>query len=231
MKDKYKKEALEVIVKKSFSVREICRNLEMSQTGRNTVTIKKYITYHNIDVSHFLSSIEVLKQNHFKQTTPINEVFIQNSKYTNNTGLKKKIIDNQLIKYECQKCKNIGEWNGFPLTLHIDHISGINDDHRISNLRFLCPNCHSQTDTYSGKHLGQKALKNKERELNNGLTTKQILSFKKSRKIDRPNIEILNIQLKEGSFSSVGRIYNVSDNTIRKWCKSYGMSTKKDSYK
>ena len=41
------------------------------------------------------------------------------------------------------------------LSLQLDHINGINNDHRIENLRFLCPNCHSQTETYAGKNKGR----------------------------------------------------------------------------
>jgi RNA polymerase subunit RPABC4/transcription elongation factor Spt4 len=44
------------------------------------------------------------------------------------------------------------EWNGKVLTLQVDHINGVNDDHRLENLRFLCPNCHSQTPTYAGSN-------------------------------------------------------------------------------
>lgn len=51
-------------------------------------------------------------------------------------------------------CGNIGEWQGQKLVLQLDHINGKNNDHRIENLRFLCPNCHSITETYAGKNKG-----------------------------------------------------------------------------
>lgn len=51
------------------------------------------------------------------------------------------------IKHEC-KCGNAGEWHGQKLILEIDHIDGNWRDCRINNLRFLCPNCHSQTSTF-----------------------------------------------------------------------------------
>ena len=47
-----------------------------------------------------------------------------------------------------------GQWQGETLTLHVDHINGDFHDNGIENLRFLCPNCHSQTPTFAGKHKG-----------------------------------------------------------------------------
>jgi len=69
-------------------------------------------------------------------------------------AIRKTIIRDNLIPYECQECGNTGEYNGQPLALHLDHINGIKNDHTLSNLRFLCPNCHSQTDTYCGRNIG-----------------------------------------------------------------------------
>ena len=60
----------------------------------------------------------------------------------------------------CANCGNIGEWNGQSLTLQIDHINGINNDNRKENLRWLCPNCHSQTSTYTGKNKTKKEVIN-----------------------------------------------------------------------
>lgn len=77
--------------------------------------------------------------------------FIENSS-TNRNSIKRYIINHELLPYECSRCKNTGSWQGEIMTLHLDHINGINNDNRIENLRFLCPNCHSLTDSYNGKN-------------------------------------------------------------------------------
>lgn len=60
------------------------------------------------------------------------------------------------FEYVCQVCFLNPEWNGLPLVLHLDHINGNPADCRVENLRFLCPNCHSQTDTYAGKNMNKQ---------------------------------------------------------------------------
>ena len=82
----------------------------------------------------------------------LDEILIENSTYTNITSLKQRLINEKKLEYKCAKCGNTGEWNGEPLVLQLDHINGKHLDHRIENLRFLCPNCHSQTETFSGKN-------------------------------------------------------------------------------
>jgi len=72
--------------------------------------------------------------------------------------IRKQIVDENLLKYECAIC-SINEWFGQSISLHLDHINGINNDNRLENLRFLCPNCHSLTPTYCGKNNKSKPYK------------------------------------------------------------------------
>lgn len=55
--------------------------------------------------------------------------------------------------YKCEVC-GISDYNGRPITLQVDHINGNPGDHRPSNLQLLCPNCHSQTEFFSGANKG-----------------------------------------------------------------------------
>ena len=56
--------------------------------------------------------------------------------------------------YKCSCC-SISEWNGKSIVLEIDHIDGNSENNRPENLRFICPNCHSQTDTYKARNMGK----------------------------------------------------------------------------
>ena len=72
--------------------------------------------------------------------------------YATRASVRKAILEQNLIEYKCSVCGLQDEWNGSKISLHLDHINGENGDHRLENLRFLCPNCHSQTQTYVGKN-------------------------------------------------------------------------------
>jgi hypothetical protein len=72
-------------------------------------------------------------------------------KITSRAGMRKRILRENLMEYKCNEC-GISEWKGKKLSLHLDHINGDRWDHKIENLRFLCPNCHSLTETYTGKN-------------------------------------------------------------------------------
>ena len=65
--------------------------------------------------------------------------------------LKNRLIDSGIKKNECEICGTY-EWNGKQLNCELDHIDGNRTNHKLLNLRILCPNCHSQTDTFRSKN-------------------------------------------------------------------------------
>lgn len=81
----------------------------------------------------------------------LSKILVSNSSYKNMTRLKLRLQKELGLEYRCDNCK-ISEWLDKPISLQLDHINGINNDHRLENLRLLCPNCHSQTETFAGKN-------------------------------------------------------------------------------
>ena len=142
------------LIQNSYSYCDCAKKLGMSPYGENTSKqLKKRIAELDCDISHF-SSTKAAKEASTKYS--MEEILVENSSYTNRTRLKERLIKEKLLEYKCSICQNNGIWLNKELTLQLDHINGINNDNRIENLRFLCPNCHSQTDTYSGKNLLNK---------------------------------------------------------------------------
>lgn len=142
------------LVKDSFSIAELARKIGYKSKGGGVVKlIKEKIIELNLDITHFN---KYSKASLAKRNRPLEEILVENSNYTNNSSLKKRLLEEGLLKYECYEC-HISEWNGKPLSLQLDHINGNNSDNRLENLRFLCPNCHSQTETFSGRNASHKS--------------------------------------------------------------------------
>jgi hypothetical protein len=137
-----------VINNKSYS--DILRVIGLTpKGGTSSKLLKRRITELNINIEHFDTKKGVAPDS---RKYKLEDILIQDSTYQNITSLKRRLVSSGKLKYECAICKNNGEWQGQTLVLQLDHINGVNNDHRLENLRFLCPNCHSLTDTYAGKN-------------------------------------------------------------------------------
>ena len=62
-----------------------------------------------------------------------------------------RLLKSGIKDHKCEKCCNL-IWNGKPIPLELHHLDGNRFNHCIENLQLLCPNCHSQTDTYKSKN-------------------------------------------------------------------------------
>ncbi|MET0494590.1 MAG: hypothetical protein ABW000_15825 [Actinoplanes sp.] len=150
---KYTREMLSEAVAASTSMAGVLRYLGMPQNGGAHAHLRRRVDKLGIDTSHFLGSGHLRGVPHPSRRTAA-EILVLRPQ----TGSREKppALRRALTEigrpYLCAEC-GIGEtWNGRPLVLQVDHIDGQMWDCRPENVRFLCPNCHSQTATYAGRN-------------------------------------------------------------------------------
>jgi Zn finger protein HypA/HybF involved in hydrogenase expression len=149
MRYKTTKEQMEEIVKNSLSIADVCRALNISAIGGNYKTIKSKLILWDINTEHFTGAAWNIgdKFKPFGKVIPLSEILVENSTYTNNAKLKERLIKAGLKEDKCEEC-GLFEWRGKKLSIELHHDNGNNRDQRLENLKMLCPNCHSQTDTF-----------------------------------------------------------------------------------
>lgn len=147
MKTKYdwSKSRVEEAVRKSISYVEALNRLNVNTRGNNSKTLKRKVLEYNIDTSHFTGRARVYRNG---KERPQEEYFVKGSTIQS-SKVKTRLLKDNLVEYKCSIC-GISEWLGKPLVLQLHHIDDDNSNNTLENLQLLCPNCHSQTDTYCG---------------------------------------------------------------------------------
>jgi hypothetical protein len=147
---KYSRELLEPLVRESVSVSEVLRKLGKRQTGSISTHLARTLKRLGIDTSHFLGRAANAGRRH--KGGPAKKSW-QERLTLSTTGRRQKayVLRRALIEsgrqYQCEVC-SLTEWRGESLVLEVDHKDGNWSDNRPENLRFVCPNCHSQTPNY-----------------------------------------------------------------------------------
>jgi 5-methylcytosine-specific restriction endonuclease McrA len=200
------------LVSKSNTIADILRYFGMNNKGGNHHTVKRRAKEENIDLSHIPLGKTANKGKRFPPKKTDEEYFTINGT-TNRGSIKSRIIRNNLIPYECAECGLKDIWNNKTISLQLEHKNGTPNDNRLENLCFLCPNCHSQTDTYAGKRFKKSRPPKKDR---------RVPRYNR-RKVDRPSKEELEQLITITPMTSIAKKYGVSDNAVRKWIKSYGI--------
>ena len=205
----------------SNSLNHLCNNLGLKGVDGYYKKLNRIIEEYNLSTEHF-GTIKLSNNGggRNKYTAMSDEEFFVKGVKRHGESIIKRLVDGGYKEYKCEgdNC-GINEWNGKPLRLQVHHINGDHNDNRIENLQLLCPNCHTQTDTYARSNVvntnGFKITK-RVKEISN-------IEHKQKNKLNMAT-EILIEDFKSlKSFSAVGKKYGVSDNAIRKKTKKLGI--------
>lgn len=158
----YTKEWLEELCKDSYSYAEVLRKAGRKQGGGTQETLRKKIEEWQIDISHFtgqnwnknktkFTDERIASQAKNQEKYSLEEVFVKNSPIAQKV-LRGYIERYNVIPYKCAYCGCNGQWQNGEISLELHHIDGDNTNNEISNLTYLCPNCHALTKNYRGKN-------------------------------------------------------------------------------
>jgi Zn finger protein HypA/HybF involved in hydrogenase expression len=141
------------VVKNSSS---IANAMEKLNEGRRFV--KRKIEELSIDTSHmtgqaWTSGKTVMQDSRLSKYSK-EEIFSEDSPCSN-SYVRKFVLKNKLKEYKCESCELVN-WKNQNINLQLDHINGNRKDNRLENLRWLCPNCHSQTSTFCSRNVKSK---------------------------------------------------------------------------
>lgn len=218
---------------------ETLRRIDYCPSGGNHATVRKYARLWAIPTDHFDSD---RRQNAAlrRKPRPLSEVLVRRSTYGRG-HLKRRLYAEGLKQRRCELCGQGEEWRGGRLSLILDHINGVRDDHRLENLRIVCPNCAATLPTHCGrgfrkprtpkdcpgcasqfvpasarqKYCSRECARARGRVSGEGVLKPGL------RRVERPSYEQLMAEIEATSFSAVGRRYGVSDNAVRKWLRFY----------
>ncbi len=216
-------ELLTKICAETRTISEALRAMGIETLPGNYKYFKKVVKLNHIDITHFTPGRSFGPRPNRRK--PLNELLLPN--IYPHKRLKERLLSAGLLDNKCEGCQ-ITEWKTsigtYPLSLHLDHKNGDWMDNRLDNLRLLCPNCHSITDTYCGK-------KNRKNIAPKYCNCGKIIFRSSNRckkcfdkephttKIKWPSIAKIKSKLKDMSFEALARELGVSSNAIRKYLR------------
>lgn len=206
-------------VEENISVAGVIRSMGRAMVGTSYRLVHEEVKRLGLDTSHWKGRAHATTRplRKFNQDDLVTDSNIATSR------IKKVILREGLIHYTCSICGCEPRWMGKPLVLRLDHKDGIRNNHSLTNLRFLCPNCDSQTSTFCGRNIKKRPSKycSCGKKSHTGLCVRCSNKGRtqKTKVVWPPTTDLIQ-QVRDTSYVQVARHLGVSDNAIRKHLRS-----------
>ncbi len=235
----YSDERLREVVARSLSWAAVLRELGYCPTGGNWKTVQRKCAQLVISTEHF-DPYAANRAAGRRRRVPLEDVLVKGSTYSRNS-LKARLYEDGLKERRCEQCGQDETWRGRKIGLILDHVNGVRDDHRLANLRIVCPNCAAALDTHCGRknrlYVDPRPCLRcskpfeprhpKQRYCSRACGSRwdrRAGARPSARRRDRPTGKQLARDIAELGYRGTGRKYGVSDNAIRKWVRDYERS-------
>ena len=149
---RHTREILESIVAEASSMREVLEAVGLRPAGGNYSHMKRVVQGYGFSTSHWLGRGSNLGRKFGPKRTPAQ---ILTKRVPGLSRVHGSVLRPAMMAFgveeRCAICGLLPEWQGQRLVFPVDHIDGDWGNNELENLRMLCPNCHSQTSTFSGR--------------------------------------------------------------------------------
>jgi len=208
----------------------------MCTSGGSHEVLKKYAARWNISTDHW-DPYAATRGHGSLRRRPLEEILVEHSTFSRG-HLKQRLYEEGLKRPVCELCGQGEIWRGRVMGLILDHINGVSDDNRLSNLRIVCPNCAATLDTHCARK--RRVTRVEQECVRCGRTfrprdTRQRYCSREcgirwdrsgiprpgARKVDRPPYSQLLREVNAIGYLATGRRYGVTDNAVRKWLRQY----------